>query len=247
MWKPVKNYEELYLVSSDGFVKRRERKIILPNGAEGIIKEKVLKRLSGTDGYWYVCLSKENKHKRFAIHRLVAEAFIPNPLNLPEVNHKDEVKTNACVENLEWCDRKYNENYGTKKIREAQTRGKAVDRYTMDGKYIDTWYCEKHFTRTFGYNGTGLIRKVCDHYKGYSSAYGFKWKYHNDTSDFNEPKRGNAVLQYSKDGEFIARHKNSKRASEKTGICHSSILKCAKGKQMTAGGFIWKEENRETN
>lgn len=241
MWKEVKNYEDLYLVSSDGFVKRKERKIFLPNGAVGIIKERVLKRHLGTDGYWYVSLSKNNVQKRFAVHRIVAEAFIPNPLNLPIVNHKDEIKTNANVENLEWCDNVYNQNYGTKIERYIKTRARAVDRYTLDGKYIDTWHGEAEFTKAFGYNGQGLIRAVCNHYRGRSSAYGFKWRYHDDESDFNKVKRGFKVIQYSKSGDFIAEYNNAESASNQTGICYTSIRKCAKGKQKTAGGFIWKE------
>lgn len=245
MWKPIKNYEGLYLVSSDGYIKREERKIVLPNGTIGIIKEKVLKRILGSDGYLYVTLSKNNIAKRFAIHRLVAQAFIPNPNNFPLVNHKDEIKTNPCVDNLEWCDNLYNQNYGTKIQRYIKTRAKAIDRYTIDGQYIDTWDSEKQFTTAFGYNGEGLIRAVCNHYKGRSSAYGFKWRYHDDKSDFNEIKRGYRIMQYSRFGDLIAEYKNAEEASKETGIYYTSIRKCAKGKQKTAGGYIWKEVKNE--
>lgn len=245
MWKPVVDYEGLYEVGSDGYVKRLKREIVLPNGAVGIVKEHIMERTVGTDGYLYVTLCKNNKAKKCAVHRLVAVAFIPNPLNLPEVNHKDEIKTNPKVENLEWCDRIYNENYGTKKIREAIKRGHPIDRYSMDGKFIDTWPSEAEFTRAFGYNGSDLIRKVCKHYKGYSSAYGYKWKYHGDTSDFNHSTRGKPIVQCSLDGEYIEKFRNAKEASEKTGICHTSIRRCAKGIHKTAGGFVWKEISNE--
>ena len=80
-------------------------------------------------GYLRITLNKNGKYKTFAVHRLVAEAFIPNPNNLPEVNHKDENKQNNFVyinedgtvdlekSNIEWCDRKYNNNYGTHNIK----------------------------------------------------------------------------------------------------------------------------------
>lgn len=78
-------------------------------------------------GYKVVCLSIDRKHKKYAtVHRLVAQAFIPNPDNLPQVNHKDENKINNNVENLEWCDAKYNTNYGTGKTRSIAGRCKPV-------------------------------------------------------------------------------------------------------------------------
>lgn len=71
-----------------------------------------LKQERTRNGYLSVSLCNDKvKHKRFLVHRLVAQAFIPNPLNLPQVNHKDENKTNNCVNNLEWCTPAYNLNY----------------------------------------------------------------------------------------------------------------------------------------
>lgn len=247
VWLPVVGYEGLYLVSDDGFVKRLERTIVLPNGAIGIIKERVLKRILGRDGYLYVCLTKNNISKRHAIHRLVATAFIPNPNNLPEVNHKDEVRNNPCVENLEWCDRKYNCNYGNRAKKYSKSRGRSVDRYSLDGEYIDTWDCESQFTKKFGYKGQNLIIKVCKHYNGYSSAYGYKWKYHGDDSDFNTYSRGIPVLQFSLDNKFIKEYPNSIVASRETGVCATGINKCAIGKQKTSGGFIWKRGEKHEN
>lgn len=73
-------------------------------------------------GYQGVLLKTPEKFKGVPVHRLVAEAFIPNPDNLPQVNHKDENKWNNCVDNLEWCTAKYNSNYGTKNIRLSKTK-----------------------------------------------------------------------------------------------------------------------------
>lgn len=81
------------------------------------------------DGYLRVVLYKEGKGKTIKVHRLVAQAFIPNPNNYPCVNHKDECKTNNCVDNLEWCDQKYNVNFGNGiKRRVANTDWKEVSR-----------------------------------------------------------------------------------------------------------------------
>ena len=81
-------------------------------------------RYTNNKGYQMIHLRAKNKSKLYSIHRLVAEAFIENPNNYPQINHKDEDKTNNCVSNLEWCTCKYNNNYGAKKerLREALKR-----------------------------------------------------------------------------------------------------------------------------
>ena len=99
--RDVKGYEGLYGVTAEGDVYGYKRK-------------KFLKPSTDKDGYLYVDLHKNGKHKKFRIHRLVAEAYIPNIDNLPMINHKDENKANNCLQNLEWCDCKYNNNYGTR-------------------------------------------------------------------------------------------------------------------------------------
>ena len=113
VWRPVKGYEGLYEVSNYGRVKSLKR-----NTAHERIKSPIKDR----DGYLIVCFNKNGKQSNKRIHRLVAEAFIPNPNNLPQVNHKNEIKTDNCVENLEWCDNKYNARYGTRSIRVGLTR-----------------------------------------------------------------------------------------------------------------------------
>ena len=102
-WKPVRNYEGKYMVSNTGEVKS------LNYRRTG--KERILKGVDYGEGYLYVNLYKYGKGKQCMIHRLVAMAFIPNPDNLPEVNHKNEDKTDNRVENLEWCSRLYNNTY----------------------------------------------------------------------------------------------------------------------------------------
>lgn len=116
-----------YMASSDG-------KIRCKNG-----KRDLTPWINKT-GYMTVSLKTKNgKFKRVYVHRLVTQAFIPNPNNYPEVNHKDENKLNNSIQNLEWCDKKYNRNYGTRVIRAANSRSKNVTRLSKDLNNVKTY------------------------------------------------------------------------------------------------------------
>ena len=109
-WKAIAGYEGLYEVSDLGRVK-----------SLGYGKEKILKPGKTRGGYLYVNLHKDGQRKTITVHRLVATAFISNPTNLETINHKDEVKTNNTVSNLEWMSHKDNNNYGTHNKRVAES------------------------------------------------------------------------------------------------------------------------------
>ena len=115
VWKDIKGYEGTYQVSSYGRVKS------LKYGKERILKSRV-----NSYGYLHLNLCKNGKSYNKKIHRLIAEAFIPNPKNLPEINHKDENKLNNNIDNLEWCTHKYNTNYGTRTKRASEKTNKKV-------------------------------------------------------------------------------------------------------------------------
>ena len=138
-WKPVVGYENLYEVSNLGRIRSFDRWVKSKNGSIRICRGRILKPYTNKDGYLYVVLCKNNKHKTYKVHRLVAEAFLPNPDNLPQVNHKDENKQNNNVENLEFCDCKYNINFGTAIARRSKTISKAVVQYTLDGTFVREW------------------------------------------------------------------------------------------------------------
>ena len=110
IFKDIKGYEDLYQVSNLGRVKSLKR--ISPQGH--LLKERIKKQSNRGGGYLFVTLCKSGIQTMYSVHRLVAEAFLSNPDNLPCVNHKDENKQNNCVDNLEWCSYQYNCNYGTR-------------------------------------------------------------------------------------------------------------------------------------
>ena len=163
IWCPIKGYEGLYEVSDQGRVRS------LKSG-----KERILKPGSDKYGYLMVCLCKNGEKKNLLVHRLVAQAFIPNPDNLPQVNHKDENKTNNYVHNLEWCSSKYNANFGTRTQRQAEKLSKPVLQYTKYGVFVREWKSTRDVERNLGYFHNNI--SYCCNGK-HKSAYGYVWKY----------------------------------------------------------------------
>lgn len=131
------------------------------------------------DGRGYLKVIRNRKN--YKVHCLVAECFIPNHDNLPEVNHKDECKTNNRVENLEWCTRKYNINFGTrnKRVKKMLTNGKCskpVAQYTLDGELIKTWPSAIEITRVLGFS-FGNICACCNGKRKTHKGFIWNWKY----------------------------------------------------------------------
>lgn len=125
IWKPVFGYEGVYAISNNGNIVRiaSEAK---PGTGNYARPQRAIKARKNNNGYMIVDLWFGNRRKQKLVHRLVAEAFVPNPDRLPEVNHKDENPENCCADNLEWCDRKYNMNYGSIGSRIAAANSKPV-------------------------------------------------------------------------------------------------------------------------
>ena len=152
--RDVKGYEGLYAVTSCGRVWSYKNKKFLEPSAD-------------KKGYLKVNLFKNGKYKTYKVHRLVAVAYIPNPDNLPQINHKDENKTNNCLQNLEWCDSKYNNNYGTR----IEKIKKPIFQYGLDGNFVREWPSAADVGKEVRKGINNCLRGRA------KSAYNYLWKY----------------------------------------------------------------------
>lgn len=125
-WRWIPGYEGWYQVSTRGRVRSVDRWVTYPDGSKRFIKGRILKPELNKKGYLYVYLCRDGKRCNFRVHRLVAETWISNPENKPQVNHLDEQKTNNDVFNLEWVTAKENTNYGTGIERMIASQSKSV-------------------------------------------------------------------------------------------------------------------------
>lgn len=178
IWKPVKGYEGLYEVSNTGKVRSRDRTIAYTFCGEKhlrTIRGTVLKQRSNPE-YYRVSLCKNGVTRDGYVHRIVAEAFIPNPYGLSQVNHLDENKANNRADNLEWITPLENVRYGTGNARSAATRSKPIAQYTRDGILVKVYRSLSEIKREHGWAITSISnaargRGDCKH------PYGFDWHY----------------------------------------------------------------------
>lgn len=173
VWLDIGGFEGYYQVSNYGNVRSINRVITDTRGIKYKRKGVNLKLRRDKDGYLVVNLKKESKNYSFKVHRLVAEAFIENPNLLPEVNHKDEIKSNNYVDNLEWCDRKYNNNYGTMRERIRISQGIKIYGVNIEnGKKI--YFDSMSEVERYGFN-KHCVRDCVRGRNRVKSHKGYKW------------------------------------------------------------------------
>ena len=173
LYAPIKEFDGLYEVSTWGNVRSLDRWITYKNGRKRFFKSRIKTTSYDKDGYLRVNLYKNGKEANFFVHRLVARAFIPNPENKPEVNHKDEVKSNNYRTNLEWMTTKENINYGTHTKRSAEKQSKKVYQYDLHGNLIKEWSSVAEAGRN-GFDNAN-ISKCCLGKRKFHK--GFIWSY----------------------------------------------------------------------
>jgi hypothetical protein len=262
IWKDIKDFKGLYQVSNFGRVRSL--------GHDKWHKGRVLKpHLDGKGCYLMVGLHKESKTQHFNIHRLVACAFIPNPKHLPQVNHKDECKTNNCADNLEWCTNQYNINYNngaamkraiktryerydvkelvaktksTKIANNSYSAERPVNQFTWDGAFVNRYPSAIAAMRETGIQ-MHVIAKSC---KGkYKQAGGFVWLYDEDVKKISQRTldahpNSKKVCQIDFSGNIVRVWNSAKEACETLHINPASLSECCHGKRKKTKGFIWK-------
>lgn len=172
-WRAVPGCEGLYEVSNCGRCRSMDGEVVTKRGIKKKKKGVLLKVVLNKKGYSVVSLPR--LHKQY-VHRLVAMAFIPNPNALPMVNHKDEDKANNRVENLEWCDNKYNLNYGTTKgrMRKHCSIRRSVEQINYNGEVVQVFLSLSDAAKAVGVCYQN-ITYCCKNY--HRTAGGYKWRY----------------------------------------------------------------------
>lgn len=226
-WRPVAGYEGIYEISNLGRVKSLSRDSVDSLGRHRCLKEHIMKlQIQHQTGYPYVGLAKDGKSKQGTIHRMIAEAFLPNPNNLPCVNHKDEDRENSILSNLEWCSYSYNACYHNDMRVKNETRYKnngsrKICQYTKEGVLVRTY---DMWPRDFWHKYGIKIQGCLNHNK--ATAGGYVWRYEgdpfsNDLLNIHGPQM--IVEMYDNDNNLVKTFDGVTRMLKELGTCKQTF------------------------
>lgn len=233
IWKDIKGYEGFYQVSNMGRVRSLDRIVVTKNSKTLNYKSELKKPSKDKDGYLIVVLYKDKERKTCRVHRLVAEHFIPNPNNYPQVNHKDETRDNNNVDNLEWCTAKYNNNYGGHNERLSESKKGWKPSEEQRRKHSESIKGENH--PMYGKSRSEETkRKLSETHKG---------KKHTDETKRKMSEQRKGSKSHNKKAVICLETKEvfwgAKEVEEKLGINKGKVGECCRGTRKTAGGFHW--------
>lgn len=239
-WKPLERYNGLYLVSDEGHV-------------FSVRNNRLLKLHATKLGYWRIELNVNGERKKEFVHRLVAECFIPNPDNLPFVNHKDENPSNCRADNLEWCTPRYNVNYGNAPAkRKANTtyyngaenaKSKSVYQYDLEGNFVAEYGGCREAGRITGLASNCISKAASGKLRQYA---GYVWSYENEFKGYDsvvdQHFNKGAFLMYDLQGNFIRRFETSHELKE-AGFSQISANRVCRGERKSYKGYVFKHES----
>lgn len=192
---------------------------------------------SSTTGYYFVNLCKDKEYKLYSVHRLVATTFIPNPDNLPIVNHKNEVREDNNVSNLEWCTPNYNIEYSNTRGKLVLKISKPVEQYDIDGNLLATYKSILEAGNSLNVHPSS-IGKCCKGKIG--SVRGFLWKFKGIDKKAKTRARCRRVIQRDMEGNVIRVWGSIKEAADSTRSSMCGILQCCQGRRnKTSNYFKW--------
>lgn len=235
IWKDIPTFEGLYKASTLGRIASYDRKVNYKNFGKIATKKGKILTPKESKGYLEVVLcDNEGKHYCRKVHRLVAEAFIPNSNNYQTINHIDEDKHNNRASNLEWCSVKENvEKYHSNRM--------CLYQYNLMGKLIATWDSITKAAKVAGGDKTGVQHCA----KGKLKTYlGYIWSYQELTKEELKSRTTNErkceVVQFDLQGNYIQTFESARQAAKAVNCCSPAIVLACEGSRKTIKGFIWK-------
>ena len=250
--KWIEGFEGLYWITNTGRIISADRYDRFNRKVGGEIKLGARSRM----GYLGAALYKNGKSYQRLVHRLVAEAFIPNPENKPCIDHIDGNNKNNNVKNLRWVTYKENMNNPITRARILNDTSRYISQmgagnpfsrkvkmYSLDGEYLKTFDCIREAAKFAGVSD-GSIGRVCRGER--SQSGGYFWEYDGKPKMIikpavqRQPTNKRPIQQLLPNGELVAEYGSIQEATDALGICAPNIIHCAKGELKTYKGYKWR-------